>query len=655
MNDLESAAIVKLLVIDDDEEDYQLLREVMADCDGVRFRSTWIHDFETAKAALVSGGFDVALIDYKLGVGDGLSLIEEASRRGCRAPMILMTGQSDRRIDLQATRAGAADFIPKGNIDPRLLERSIRYAMERSRSVEALRHSEERMRRLLETTHVIPWEMDAATLCFTYVGPQAVPILGYPIELWRQPGFWESHVHQDDLAESRRLWETARKGDEHELELRMLHPGGHVIWLRAVACPAPGDAGGSYLQGFLFDINDRKNAEEALRRSEEQLRQSQKMEAIGRLAGGVAHDFNNLLTAIIGYSDLWIHDPGDASRSRQYAEEIRKAAARASALTRQLLAFSRREFAKHQAVQLNTIVSEMHAMFHRLIPEDIEVVTELDPGLATILADPAQMEQVLLNLVVNARDSMPAGGRISIRTHHFIQLDCPGGESGLLPGPYVVLTVSDQGCGMDSNVMAHIFEPFFTTKELGKGTGLGLSMVYGIVQQCHGHIQVESQINLGTSFHLYFPAAGVTASAANRGAPPMRRTAGNETILLVEDEELVRDLVRQVLEAQGYRVIAACDGIEAIEISKDKTYQRIDLLLTDLVMPRLNGPETADRLIQHHPETRILYMSGYSEDATTRARVADTRTVFIRKPFTPAELTAKVREVLDTAHHLRAA
>jgi two-component system cell cycle sensor histidine kinase/response regulator CckA len=383
------------------------------------------------------------------------------------------------------------------------------------------------------------------------------------------------------------------------------------------------------------------------RQLEEQFRQAQKMEAIGRLAGGVAHDFNNMLGAMIGYCDLLMHQIGDDEPSREYLQEIMKAGDRAATLTRQLLLFSRKEVTSPQVLDLNEAVVGTQKMLARLIGEDVELLTVCDPELGRVKADPGQIEQAVLNLVVNARDAMSLGGRLTIETRNMdVEAAHSRSHVGVPPGSYVSLDVADTGCGMDAETQARIFEPFFTTKEQGKGTGLGLATVYGIVQQSGGHITVDSQLGQGTRFRIYLPRTGDAARAKPEPACAVAPRCGAETVLVVEDEEIVRRLVRQLLSSQGYTVLEAERGAAALRLCAE--YEPpIDLLLTDVVMPEMSGRELAEHMALVRPTTKVLYMSGYTDDAVVRHGVLDADIAFIRKPFTSAALTQKMRAVLD--------
>jgi len=396
--------------------------------------------------------------------------------------------------------------------------------------------------------------------------------------------------------------------------------------------------------------NRRKEAEEALRKNEEQLRQWQRVEAIGRLAGGVAHDFNNLLMPILGCSELLLRDFDPKDPRREEVEEIRRAAQRATSLTHQLLAFGRRQVLQPQVLGLNEIVENMNRMLRRLIGEDIQLMILLSPGLWPVKVDPGQMEQVVMNLVVNARDAMPAGGRLTIETAN-VNLDAAYASRhiSVKPGDYVMLAVTDTGCGMDAQTQSHLFEPFFTTKEKGKGTGLGLSTVYGIIKQSGGNIWAYSEVGKGSSFKVYLPRVGEKMGVAypQKPVPPSLR-GGSETILLVEDEDAVRIMISRILRSKGYEVLEARHGQEAIQICGHHLGP-VHLMVTDVVMPQMSGRELANQLAPQRPEMKLLYMSGYPDNAIVQHGVLDPGTAFLQKPFTLDALEGKVREILDSS------
>jgi two-component system cell cycle sensor histidine kinase/response regulator CckA len=413
---------------------------------------------------------------------------------------------------------------------------------------------------------------------------------------------------------------------------------------------------------------ERKRHEEALRRSEDQLRHAQKMDALGGLAAGVAHDFNNLLSVILGHAELVLSDPEVTGANHESLDEIRAAGVRAADLTRQLLAFSRQQVLQPRIVELDELVAGLEKMLRRLVGEDIDLRTRRASGArGRILADPGQIEQVIMNLVVNARDAMPRGGALTIETDvlDLRELDAGAqaraGELRELPaGPYVVLTVTDTGTGMDEATRARIFEPFFTTKDPGRGTGLGLAMVFGIVKQSRGVIATRSELGRGTSFAIYFPVAGATGPSTSRldanhgpdndkNVPSDDAPRGSETILLVEDDEAVRGLVRTILERQGYNVLPASNGDEALALARQLDGARIDLLLTDVIMPRLNGRELSERLVAVRPGCKTLFMSGYTAGAIMDRGGLEPGSTFLQKPVTPETLLRMVREALGSA------
>ncbi len=395
------------------------------------------------------------------------------------------------------------------------------------------------------------------------------------------------------------------------------------------------------IKGYIIDATHQKHLEE-------QLRQSQKMEAIGRLAGGIAHDFNNLLTAITGYADSLVSGlKADGSLGRS-AREIRKAAERAASLTSQLLAFSRKQVLQPKLLAFGAVIAGMEEMLRRFMGEDIELITIIPPELWSVKADRGQIEQVIMNLAVNARDAMPLGGRLIIEASN-AELDATYAQLhvAVKPGPYVLLAVSDTGTGMTDEVKAHLFEPFFTTKGEGKGTGLGLATVYGIVKQSEGHIWVYSEHGRGTTFKVYLPRAEGVVEVSAPSPPAMPCPFGHETILLVEDDELVRDMICDGLQRNGYNVLNASQGTDALKICGTFAGP-IDLLLTDVVMPGMNGRELAERVTEAHPDIRTLFMSGYTDRGIVHNGVLDPETDFLQKPFNMDMLTRKVREILST-------
>ena len=446
--------------------------------------------------------------------------------------------------------------------------------------------------------------------------------------------YWETEDRDRMLAALR---ET---GELRNLDLRMRRRDGEPVWILANLTLRNGPDGDSQIDHTVIDISSRKALEQ-------QLRQSQKLDALGSLAGGVAHDFNNLLTAILGSADLALDTLKAGAPEREEVEEIRKAALRAADLTRQLLAFSRQQLIAPTVLNPNSVVAATDKLLRRLIGEDVELRAALAPNLGAVKADAGQLEQVILNLAVNARDAMPNGGQLTIETQN-VELDevYIRGHVSAQPGRYIMIAVSDTGTGMDAATQARIFEPFFTTKETGKGTGLGLATVYGIVKQSGGWVGVYSEPGLGTSFKIYLPRVAETAAPLAPSPAPPVSVRGSETVLLVEDEEQVRQLVKKVLKANGYTVLEAATGLDAERVAGEHAAP-IHLLMTDVVLPGLNGRQVAERLTTARPGIRVLYLSGYMDDAIVHHGVLEPGVAFLQKPFSPAVLGRKVREVLD--------
>ncbi|PYT03174.1 MAG: hybrid sensor histidine kinase/response regulator, partial [Acidobacteria bacterium] len=514
---------------------------------------------------------------------------------------------------------------------------------ERLRAEDALRRSEEKYRSLLAHVPDVTWTSDSEGVT-PFISPNVEKVCGFNAEeVCRRPEeLWFGRIHPDDLERVFKSYRSLFKGDGvFDVEYRYRRMDGEWIWLHDRAIATYEKDGRAYADGMFTDVTERKEIEE-------RLLQSQRMESVGRLAGGVAHDFNNLLTVVNGYSDLALRRLKDGDPLRRTVEEIRRAGERAARLTRQLLAFSRKQILQPKTLDLNALVSESGKMLRRVIGEDVEIVLALRPDLWKVRVDPAQLDQVLVNLAVNSRDAMPSGGTLSVVTDN-VNVGAEGARRAAptQDGPHVLLKVSDTGCGMDAETMARVFEPFFTTKETGKGTGLGLSTVYGIIQQSGGFITVESEVGHGTTFSVYLPCTGEEAERESHGrdAEP-GLPCGSETILLVEDEDIVRKMTRNILEECGYEVLTASNGREALEVGASHG-GAIDLLLTDVVMPQMGGRRLAEHMKVSHPRTRVLYMSGYTDDAILRHGVLEETAAFMEKPFSPEVLARKVREVLD--------
>ncbi|MDQ2856406.1 MAG: PAS domain S-box protein, partial [Acidobacteriota bacterium] len=518
-------------------------------------------------------------------------------------------------------------------------EGSLEEITERKRAEQALQKSEERYRELVENAHDIIYEHDLDGN-YTSINKAGERITGYSREETLHLNLKEIIV-PEFLEKAQEMVRRKLAGEMiTAYELETLAKDRRRISLEVNSRLVFQNGVPTGVQGIARDVTERKQLEE-------QLRQSQKLEAVGQLAGGVAHDFNNLLTVISGYSDLLLRKlPADSSLSA-HASEIKKAGDRASGLTRQLLAFSRKQILQPKVLDLNTVVSDLDRMLRRLIGEDVDLLTITEPELGQVKADPGQIEQVVVNLVVNARDAMTTGGKVTIETANArLTADYVHQHVQCVPGAYVMLAISDNGSGIDPAIRDRIFEPFFSTKGAGKGTGLGLSTVYGIVKQSGGHIWVYSEANMGTTFKIYLPRVD---EDIKEGADPGEIAAalgGKETILLVEDEAQVRGIVQQILESLGYCVMTAENGEQAMTVASAHAGD-IDLVITDVVMPQMGGRELAERLGTLRRNLRVVFMSGYTDDAIVRHGLMDDRLIFIQKPFTADALARKVRMTLD--------
>jgi PAS domain S-box-containing protein len=525
---------------------------------------------------------------------------------------------------------------------------------ERSAALTALRESEQRYRLLAENVGDVVSLFDMS-LRAIYVSPSVIRLRGYtPQEAMEQTAAERFTPASAELAFQALSEEMAleasgqgERGRSRTMELELRRKDGSTVWVEATTSfVRDGDGRAIGVVSVARDITERRRAEGVLREREAQLRQALKMEAVGRLAGGIAHDFNNILTVIGGRAHLLLASLEPGSSARQGVELIQQATRKAAMLTRQLLAFSRKQVLQPKVLDVTAVVAGLTPILHRLIGEHIQL-TVAAAATACVRADPTQLEQVITNLAINARDAMPEGGRLTIETAD-VDLDAAfaSAHPGARPGRHVMLSVIDTGQGMDADTQTKVFEPFFTTKEAGKGTGLGLSTVYGIVKQHEGYITVESALGRGTTFRIFFPHVAGGPDPVEAPAPPDPARRTGERVLLVEDEAPVRDVAREILTSRGYTVLEARDVDDALRIARADG-PRIDLLLTDVVMPTMSGRTLAGHVQRAHPETRVLYMSGYTEDATARHRLVDPDIAFLPKPFTPPELVRAVRAILD--------
>ncbi len=551
-------------------------------------------------------------------------------------PVILLIGPSEEKHAVAYLTAGAADYVLKDRLTR--LGPAVLGAIERQRAV---RKREEYFRTLIERATDIIAVLDAEGR-IRYASPSVSQFLGYAPEQIRDRNVFD-FVHAEDLESTRRVFSqgVATGNSSGQLrEVRVQHRDGSYRILESVGRYLLDDP---LVRGVVInarDVTDRRSLEG-------QLRQAQKMEAVGRLAGGVAHDFNNLLTAILASSDLLLDQLPADHPGREDAEETRKAALRAADLTRQLLAFSRKQVLMPRVIDLNQVVDNLDKLLRCLIGEDIDLHTSLAPQLGAVRADPGQVEQVIINLAVNARDAMPDGGKLTIETAN-VSLDGTYvvAHPVVTPGHYVMLAVSDSGVGMNDETKARAFEPFFTTKEKGKGTGLGLATVYGIVKQSGGYVWVYSEPGQGATFKIYLPRVDATVEPAPGISSVQQVLRGSETILLCEDQEEVRHATARILLSLGYNVVVAGGGPEALLLA-EAWQGPIHLLLTDVVMPGMSGRGVAQRLAPTRPTMKVLYLSGYTDESIVRHGVLQPGIAFLQKPFTTEILSRKVREVLD--------
>jgi hypothetical protein len=635
---------LRILLVEDSDDDAALVeRELRRGLAVSQLRR--VQDAATMRDALDGSEYDVVVSDWSLPSFGAAAALEVVREAGLDLPFIITSGTIDEQTAVAALRAGARDFILKTNL-ARLVpavEREVRESKARAghrRADTDLHASEARYRELFDNSPLPMWVLDRTTLAFLAVNAAAVQHYGYSREEFARMTVEDIRPAEDLPA----LQQAVAGAPESDVVWHRKHDGS-LIAVEVQSRDVSFEGRPARLV-LAHDVTARLQAEEALRKSEEQLRQSQKLEAIGSLAGGIAHDFNNMLSVVLSYASLVLGElkPGDPLRAD--IEEIQHAGERAAEMTRQLLAFGRKQMLQPRVVDLNRLVAGMEKMLQRLLGAGIDLSLLPTAKLGKAFADPGQVEQIIMNLVVNARDALPRGGKVSIETADVV-LDAAyaAQHAGVTPGPHVMLAVTDSGTGMDVETLAHMFEPFFTTKEQGKGTGLGLSTVFGIVKQSGGHVSVDSDLGRGTSLKIFLPSREGEEDDMPQ-APERGDLRGKETILLVEDEEQVRVLVRSVLRRNGYNVLEAQNGGEAFLVCEQYD-ARIDLLLTDVVMPRMSGREVAVRLTGMRPGLRVLYVSGYTENSIVHQGVLDSGVSFLAKPITPEALLRKVREVLD--------
>jgi PAS domain S-box-containing protein len=631
---------LQVLVIEDTDADAQLIVRAIKQVDG----GADVDVVSTRKQfaeRLARHTYDLVLADYRLPNWTGMDALLELRRLGFDTPLILVTGALGDELAVDCVKAGAADYVLKENL-ARLKIAGMRAVLDKRRRDESikaqsdLKESAERFRKLAQAS------FDAILITqdgFVYdVNRGHADMFGYSSveEVIGRP--ITDFVAEESLADVQRRFVNNIEGTYQLVGLRkdgrriLLEATGatHVIGGRPARITA------------LRDMTERRSLED-------QFRQAQKMEAVGRLAGGVAHDFNNLLTVIMSYTDMLSEGLAVQDPRADDLDQIRKAAVTATSLTRQLLAFSRHQVIEPRLVNLSDVVLMSNKMLNRLIGEDIDVVTTITKDPVAVMIDPGQLEQVIMNLAVNARDSMPRGGKLTLETAAVkIEADYARDQWLANSGRFAMLAVSDTGVGMDEATLARIFEPFFTTKEIGKGTGLGLATVFGIIKQSNGFIRVSTELGRGTTFRVYLPLVDKPTERYDGQPELVQLPVGTETVLLAEDAAAVRAAARQILERCGYTVLEAPSGRDALNIAL-KRQLPIHLLLTDVIMPEMSGRELAEQFCELRPSAKVLYMSGYTDDAVVLHGILSAGIAYLQKPFSPATLARKVREVLDAS------
>ncbi len=632
------ARLYRILLIEDDPSLAQSIWCMVQGGQDLVFQVVSAESLRAASSKLASEKFDAVLLDANVREFKRLASITEICSHGGPLPIVVLVSQKEEELGKQSLTEGAAEYLLKESLNQELLRKTLRYAIEFERVENAAWKCEQRFHDLFENTKDILFTLDLVGN-ITSLNKSGEEVMGLSRSEALRNNI-KNLVAPEHHGICREMMQRVLNEEPlQNFEIQMIRKDGQRVILETSVRLIQSGGKKEGVQGIARDVTER-------RRLENIVRQSQKLEAIGRLAGGLAHDFNNLLCVIIGHTEILSAGLAPTDSAVNNVTQIKKASDSAAALTRQLLAFSRKQVFHPQALDLNAIVVDTEKLLGRLIGEHIELFTALDPALGQVLVDPAQVEQVLMNLILNARDAMPRGGKLTIETSNIhMEEKHESNRSSVPAGKYVLFSVTDTGCGMDQETQNRIFEPFYTTKELGKGTGLGLATVYGIVKQSGGFIWVYSECGHGTTFKVYLPRVD------NLPAPPppskqlMGVHTGTETVLLVEDAEPLRILIKEILTNCGYKVLVAENGNEAIRIAQDFRGP-IHLLLTDVIMPGMGGEKLAAQLLRFLPEMKVLYMSGYPYDGIVRSGILETGVTLLEKPFTREILTRHVGQVL---------
>jgi two-component system, cell cycle sensor histidine kinase and response regulator CckA len=632
----------RILIVEDDSSSVQSLCGTLEGHQDSPFQFIHAASLETGLPVLAAEAADALLLNPFVLGNSGIPTVTRIHSQFDSLPIVVLLPQEKGALGQRFLDAGASEYAVLETLSRALLERVLLYAIERKRSEAALRQSEKRFQDLFDNAMDILFTLDTQGN-ITSLNKSAEDVMGWPRNevLLKNIKAFVAPEHLDVCAQ---MMQRLLDGEQlQHFEVAMLRKDGRKVLLETSARVIRSKDEIESIQGIARDVTERRHLEGMVR-------QSQKLEAIGRLSGGLAHDFNNLLCVISGHTELLSERLEVKHPGVKNVAQIKKAVDSATSLVRQLLAFSRKQVFHPRTLDLNAIVVETEKLLGRLIGEHLEFFSSLHPALGRVRVDPVQIEQVLVNLVLNARDAMPQGGKLTIETNNVdLEEDYRSKRSSIPAGKYVVLAVTDNGSGMDEETQNRIFEPFYTTKELGKGTGLGLATVYGIVKQSGGSIWVYSEPGQGTTFKIYFPRVDLAVAAESSRKAQSDLLPGTETILLVENSEPLRALAREFLKSSGYAVLEAENGTEALGIA-NAFATPIHLLLTDVIMPGMGGKQLAGQLTSLRPGTKVLYMSGYSDDAIVQSGMLGTEMIFLEKPFTRDILLRKVRGVLDEVH-----
>ena len=636
---------IKVLLIEDNPGDARLIQELLSEAKRTSFEIKVAERLSDGLEALLEKQFDIVLLDLALPDSSGLDTLAKAHSKARQVSIIVLTGLNDEELAVEAVRKGAQDYMVKGQIDENSLSRAIRYAIERKQAEEALRESEEKYRTILESIEQGYYEVDIAGN-FTFFNDSMCKILGYSKDELMDMNsrqYTDNETAKKVYEVFNRVYTTGRPNKIFDEEI--IRKDGTKRHVEAsVSLMKDSEDRRTGFRGIMQDITERIRTEQEKKKLEAQLHQVQKIEALGTLAGGIAHNFNNLLMGIIGNTSLMLLESDSTHPNYERLKKIEKSVQSGSKMTRQLLGFAREGRYEVKPISLNQLVKETSDTF-AMTKKDIRVHRELAKDEFAINADQGQIEQVLLNLYVNAKDAMPGGGDLFLKTMNVTHKDMRGKPYEVKPGKYVLLTIRDTGIGIDKRTLERVFDPFFTTKGMGRGTGLGLASVYGIIKAHGGYIHIESKKRHGTTFDIYLPASEKEVEVEEKDLSE-EILKGKETVLFVDDEDIVIDVGEEILMTLGYKALLARSGKEAIKIYKENK-KKIDMVLLDMVMPDMGGGETYDRMKEINPNIKVLLSSGYSIDGQAEEILERGCNGFIQKPFNMKQLSHKLREILD--------